>query len=380
MSFGGPIAHLGYFREELVVRRKWISDSGYADLVALCQFLPGPASSQVGFALGVFRGNGIWGGAAAWLGFTLPSASMMFIFALVAVVMNGSTGAAFFHSLKLVAVSVVAQALWGMAQNLTPDRQRAGIALAAFLIVFMSSGSFAQVMAIGSGALFGLWLCRVEDTQLFELTHFPISRRSGAFALVSFAGLLVMTPFVASELASQGIALFNAFYHSGAFVFGGGHVVLPLLQLEVVGPGWTTNEVFLAGYGLAQVLPGPLFSFAAYLGAVVNIAPNGLMGAVIALGGLFLPGILLVYGTLPFWNELRRIPSAQAAMRGANAAVVGILAAAFCNPVWISAILAPRDFVIALVGFLMFVVWKAPPWMVVLGIAAIGTVSSLMLE
>lgn len=378
MSFGGPVAHLGYFREELVVRRRWISDSGYADLIALCQFLPGPASSQVGFALGVFRGNGICGGAAAWLGFTLPSALMMFVFALAATMVSGAAGIALLHSLKLVAVSVVAQALWGMVQNLMPDRQRIGIGIVAFLVVGMSAGSFAQIAAIGSGALSGLWLCRGKDAQLSNLMAFPVSRKSGAFALVLFAGLLVAAPIAASELASQGMALFNAFYRSGALVFGGGHVVLPLLQSEVVGPGWTTNEVFLSGYGLAQVLPGPLFSFAAYLGAVVNVAPNGPAGAVIALAAVFLPGILLIYGTLPFWNELRGVPSAQAAMRGANAAVVGILAAAFCHPVWTSAILAPGDFVIALAGFLMLVVWKIPPWMVVMGMATIGTLSPLV--
>jgi chromate transporter len=372
-SFGGPVAHLGYYRDELVVRRKWIDEAGYADLVALCQFLPGPASSQVGFALGILRGNGLLGGLAAWFGFTMPSAIILFAFALSATAFTGPAAEGFLHGLKLVAVAVVAQAIWDMAKTLAPDRARAGIALAATTIVVVFVGSFGQVAAIALGACAGLLLCRGEAVPLSGHLSFPISKRRGVIVLVLFAVLLVLPPFVVAATGLQGFDLFDGFYRAGALVFGGGHVVLPLLQAEVVTPGWVTNEVFLAGYGLAQAVPGPLFTFAAYLGAVVGPAPNGAAGAAIALAAVFLPGMLLVYGTLPFWDALRLRPSAQAAMRGANAAVVGILGAALYSPVWTSAILTPRDFALALAGFLLLTVWKAPPWIVVLSLGAAGT-------
>src|SRR6266536_2127304 len=352
-SFGGPIAHLGYFRDELVMRRKWIDEAGYADLVALCQFLPGPASSQVGFSLGVQRGNGLAGGLAAWLAFTMPSAIILFAFALGAANFTGPVAEGFLHGLQLVAVAVVAQAIWGMAKSLTPDRERAGIALAAVAVVVFIGGSFGQIAAILLGALAGLWLCRAEAPALAGHLSFPVSRRGGAMALMLFAAFFLIPPLIASATHHQAVALFNAFYRSGALVFGGGHVVLPLLQAEVVAPGWTTNESFLAGYGLTQAVPGPLFTFAAYLGAVTGPPPNGFAGAVIALVAIFLPGLLLVYGTLPFWDALRLRPTARAAMRGANAAVVGILGAAFYSPVWTSAVLSPRDFALALTGFLL---------------------------
>jgi chromate transporter len=371
-SFGGPIAHLGYFRDELVARRKWIDEAGYADLVALCQFLPGPASSQVGFSLGVLRGGGLVGGLAAWFAFTMPSAILLFAFALGAAALTGPVAEGFLHGLKLVAVAIVAQAVWGMAKTLTPDRARAGIALAAIAAVTFIGGSFGQTGAIALGALAGLWLCRADAPPPMGRLSFPVSRRGGAIALVLFAALLLIPPLVTAATGSRAIALFDAFYRSGALVFGGGHVVLPLLQAEVVAPGWTTNEAFLAGYGLAQAVPGPLFTFAAYLGAVMAPAPNGGAGAAIALVAVFLPGLLLVYGMLPFWDALRLRPAAQAAMRGANAAVVGVLGAALYSPVWTSAVLSPVDFALALAGFLLLVVWKSPPWIAVLLLAGGG--------
>jgi len=376
-SFGGPIAHLGYFRDELVIRRKWLDETAYADLVALCQFLPGPASSQVGFSLGILRSHGLWGGFAAWFAFTMPSALILFAFAMGASAFTGPVAEGFLHGLKLVAVAVVAQAIWGMSRALTPDRARAGIALAAVAIVVLFVGSFGQIAAIALGACAGLWLCRGEVTPVSGHLNFPVSRRAGVIALVLFVALLLIPPAIAAATSSQGLALFDAFYRSGAFVFGGGHVVLPLLQAQVVAPGWVTNEAFLAGYGLAQAVPGPLFTFAAYLGAAMGPAPNGVSGAAIALVALLLPGMLLVYGTLPFWDNMRTRPAAQAAMRGSNAAVVGILGAALYNPVWTSAVLTPRDFALALAGFLLLIVWKVPPWIVVLLLGGAGVLSAL---
>jgi chromate transporter len=371
-SFGGPIAHLGYFRDELVVRRKWLDETAYADLVALCQFLPGPASSQVGFSLGVLRGNGLLGGMAAWFAFTMPSAVILFAFAIGAAVFTGPVAEGFLHGLKLVAVAVVGQAVWGMTRSLTPDRARAGIALAAIAIVVSFAGSFAQIAAIAFGAGAGLWLCRGETAPVSGHLNFPVTRSAGGVALALFAALLLLSPVVTATTGSHALAMFDAFYRSGALVFGGGHVVLPLLQAQVVTPGWVGNEAFLAGYGLAQAVPGPLFTFAAYLGAVMNSPPNGLAGASIALVGLLLPGMLLVYGMLPFWDAARIRPAAQAAMRGTNAAVVGILGAALYNPVWTNAVLTPRDFALALFGFLLLTVWKMPPWIIVVLLAGSG--------
>jgi chromate transporter len=374
-SFGGPIAHLGYYRNELVVRRKWLDETTYADLVALCQFLPGPASSQAGFSLGVLRGNGLLGGLAAWFAFTMPSAVIMFAFAMGAASFTGPVAEGFLHGLKLVAVAVVAQAIWGMACSLTPDRPRAAIALAAVAVVVTFAGSIAQIAAIALGACAGLWLCRGEAPPVSGHLNFPVTRLSGGIALLLFAALLLLTPVLAAASGSHTIAMFDAFYRSGALVFGGGHVVLPLLQAQVVSPGWVSNETFLAGYGLAQAVPGPLFTFAAYLGAVMNSPPNGLAGAAIALVALLLPGMLLVYGMLPFWDAMRARPAAQAALRGTNAAVVGILGAALYNPVWTSAVTSGRDFALALAGFLLLTVWKLPSWVVVVLLAAAGALS-----
>jgi chromate transporter len=375
-SFGGPIAHLGYFRDELVTRRRWLDDAEYADLVALCQFLPGPASSQVGFCLGILRGNGLLGGLAAWFAFSMPSVAILVAFALGAAVLRGRAAEGLLHGLKLVAVAVVAQAVWGMAKNLTPDRTRATIALAAILLVVFIGGSFGQLSAIALGAIAGLWLCRGQVVASPGRLRFPVSRAGGAIALSSCAAFFL--PSLVPRAGHQAVELFEAFYRSGALVFGGGHVVLPLLQAEVVAPGWVSNEAFLAGYGLAQAVPGPLFTFAAYLGAVRGPTPNGLAGAAIALIAVFLPGLLLVYGMLPFWDALRLRPTAQAAMRGASAAVVGILGAALYSPVWTSAVGSARDFVLALSGFLLLTVWKAKPVIVVLLLAVSGTLLALI--
>jgi chromate transporter len=378
-SFGGPIAHLGYYRNELVLRRGWIDEAGYADLIALCQFLPGPASSQVGFSLGILRGGGLLGGLAAWTAFTLPSALLLLAFAYGSWVFTGPVGSGVIHGLKIVAVAVVAQAVWGMARTLAPDRQRASIAVGAAVLIVLSAGtSLGQLAAIALGAVAGLAFCRDTSAPSGE-SHldFPIPRRAAIAAIVAFFALLILLPIIERVSSSPGVALFDAFYRSGALVFGGGHVVLPLLRSEVVDPGWVGSDTFLAGYGAAQAVPGPLFTFAAYLGAVTTHGPNGLLGAVISLIAIFLPGMLLVYGTLPFWATLRKRPLAQAAMRGTNAAVVGILAAALYDPVWTSAILNPRDFALGLVAFVLLAVWSTPPWVVVLISAAGGAMLNL---
>jgi len=376
-SFGGPIAHLGYFRDELVVRRKWIDEAAYADLVALCQFLPGPASSQVGLALGLLRGGPL-GALAAWVAFTLPSALLLVLFAYSATVFDGPVGQGLIHGLKIVAVAVVAQAVWGMARTLTPDRERAGIALLSVFIVVFVAGSLGQVTAIAIGGIAGLWLCRHLPIGQVGHLNFRVPKLAGGLALLAFVLLLFGLPVLVALGSWQGIALFDAFYRAGALVFGGGHVVLPLLEAEVVQPGWVTPDAFLAGYGAAQAVPGPLFAFAAYLGAITGPAPSGVVGAIIALVAIFLPGQLLVIGALPFWDAFRSRPLAQSAMRGANAAVVGVLGAALYDPVWTSAILTPADFALALAGFLLLTVWKLPPWIVVAILGAGGIVLALL--
>jgi chromate transporter len=370
--FGGPIAHIGYFRDEFVVRRCWLDEKAYADLVALCQFLPGPASSQVGFSVGLMRA-GYLGAAAAWTGFTLPSAILLVLFAYGAGNLHGAIGTGLLHGLKLVAVAIVAQAVWGMARTLAPDRARASIAAIASLIILFSGTSIAQIGAIVFGAVAGLWLCR--NGQPVEQGHavVPVSRGVGIAALIVFFVLLVGLPLLRNLGAGSGTALFDAYYRSGALVFGGGHVVLPLLREAFVTPGWVSDDAFLAGYGAAQAVPGPLFTFAAYLGAVANPSPHGVPGAVLGLVGIFLPGILVLLGTLPFWDALRKKTGAQAMMRGVNAAVVGLLGAALYNPVWTSSVHAPADFAVALVGFVLLTAWCAPPLVVVI-VSAIGGV------
>ncbi|WP_019904004.1 chromate efflux transporter [Methylobacterium sp. 77] len=371
-AFGGPIAHLGYFRDEFVHRRRWLDEAAYADLVALCQFLPGPASSQVGFSLGLMRGGGLAGGLTAWAGFTLPSALLLLAFAGSAGALGGSLGVGILHGLKLVAVAVVAQAVWGMGRSLAPDAVRASIAFSALCLVTALAGSLGQVAAIAVGALAGLVLCRGAAGTAGVPMHIPVSRRAGRAALLLFGLLLILPPLLTGVLASPGLAVFDAFYRAGALVFGGGHVVLPLLRAAIVETGWVGADAFLAGYGAAQAVPGPLFTFAAYLGAVLGPEPNGVAGATIALVAIFLPGLLLVYGALPFWEAFRAKPVAQAAMRGANAAVVGILAAALYDPLWTGAVSGPRDFALAAGAFLLLTIGAVPPWIVVTIMAAAG--------
>jgi chromate transporter len=368
--FGGPIAHLGYFHKEFVVRRKWLDEKTYADLVALCQFLPGPASSQVGFSIGLLRARYL-GALAAWIGFTLPSAVALVLFAYGAGELGGTLGSGILHGLRLVAIAIVAQAIWGMARTLCPDRERASIATIVALIMLFSNTSAAQIGAIAFGAIAGSWLCRTEALSTPSRIALPVSPTAGVLALSAFFILLIGLPILQAAVHTPGLALFDAFYRSGALVFGGGHVVLPLLREAFVGPGWVSDDTFLAGYGAAQAVPGPLFTFAAYLGAVVSPSPHGVQGAMLGLIGIFLPGMLVLLGTLPFWNSVRERSGAQAAMRGINAAVVGLLGAALYNPLWVTSAKTPGDFAVALVGFVLLTAWRAPPLLVVT-IGAIG--------
>lgn len=370
-SFGGPIAHIGYLREEFVTRRGWLGEAAYADLVALAQFMPGPASSQVGFSLGVLRG-GLAGGVAAWCGFTLPSALVMLLAAYGVDLAAGGTGAGIVHGLKLVAVAVVAQAVWGMARSLCPDRTRATVAVLAMMALLLLPFTLTQVAVILAGAVIGIAFCRDGAPASDAMLGFRVSRRAGLLALLAFAVLLIGLPPLAAATGAHAVALADAAYRAGALVFGGGHVVLPLLERAFVPSGWITADGFLAGYGVAQAVPGPLFTFAAFLGAAQGLAPNGLAGAAIALVAVFLPGLLLIYGMLPFWDGFRRRPDAQAMLRGVNAAVVGILLAALYDPIWTSSVRGPADLAIAVAGFAALVLWKAPAWLVVALTAAAG--------
>jgi chromate transporter len=369
-SFGGPIAHIGYFREELVVRRRWVDEARYTDLVALCQFLPGPASSQIGFSLGLIRA-GYWGGLAAWTGFTLPSAVLLTAFAYGAEGLGGPLGQGVIHGLKLVAVAIVAQAVWGMARSFCPDRQRAAIACIAALLILLGNSPVTQIGTILLGGIAGAWLCRAAVPASLGTFGTAVSRRAGTAALTIFCLLLIALPALAR--VSQGVALFDAFYRSGALVFGGGHVVLPLLSKAFVTPGWVSEDAFLAGYGAAQAVPGPLFTFAAYLGAVVTPGPQGIAGAALGLAGIFLPGLLVLLGALPFWDVFRQRAGAQAIMRGVNAAVVGLLGAALYNPLWTSSVKSAGDLAAALLGFVLLTAWRTPPWVIVI-LGALGGV------
>jgi chromate transporter len=371
-SFGGPIAHLGYFRDEFVVRRRWLADAAYADLVALCQFLPGPASSQVGIAIGLTRAG--WMGAlAAWAGFTLPSALAMILFAYGVDALADDVGAGWLRGLKVVAVAVVANAVWGMARTLSADRERATLTVVAAAIVLFWPGALGQVGAILLGAAVGMLFLRGAAGEGGGHLVVPVGRRAAVACLGLFFALLIGLPILAAVSDSMAVRLFDSFYRAGSLVFGGGHVVLPLLQAGVVDPGWVTRDAFVAGYGAAQAVPGPLFTFAAYLGAVLGPEPNGLAGAVIALLAVFLPGFLILVGVLPFWDRFRALAPAQSLMQGANAAVVGILGAALYSPVFTSAIGDLRDFALALACFVLLMAWKAPPWVVVI-VAAVGGV------
>lgn len=362
-SFGGPIAHLSYFRAELVEKRRWIGEAAYADLVALCQFLPGPASSQVGFALGLRRA-GFCGGLAAWLAFTMPSALALIAFAYGLSALGDLAHRPWLHGLKIVAVAVVAQAVWTMAKNLCPDRARATLAAGAAALVLAFPSAAGQIASILAGGLYGRFL--LSDAAQPPPALKIEGHRGAVLSALAFIVLLLGLPLLARATDNHAINMFSAFYRAGSLVFGGGHVVLPLLREAVVPPGWIGDDVFLAGYGAAQAVPGPLFSFAAFLGAAMREAPNGLGGALLCLFAIYLPSALLLLAMLPFWGALRALPQAQGALRGVNAAVVGLLLAALYTPVWTSAIFSGADFSLALVAFLLLAIWKTPPWAVVI--------------
>jgi chromate transporter len=369
-SFGGPIAHLGYFHDEYVKRKKWIDEQSYADLVALCQFLPGPASSQVGIAIGIARAR-LLGGLAAWIGFTFPSALALVAFAFGIGAFATATDAGWLHGLKIVAVAVVAQAVWGMARSLCPDRERATIAIVAAIVTLAWPSAAGQLSSIAIAGVVGLMIFPHTASSSISHMRFPVGKKTGIAAWVIFFALLLGLPLLRQLQPSQTLEVFDSFFRVGSLVFGGGHVVLPLLQAEVVGPGWVTNEQFVAGYGATQAVPGPLFTFSAYLGAVMGSEPNGWNGALLALSAIFLPSFLLVAGALPFWDLLRSAAIFQSALKGINAAVVGLLLAALYHPVWTSAIHSAADFGLGLVAFGLLMFWKWPPWLVVV-LTALG--------
>ncbi|QHW34863.1 chromate transporter [Paenibacillus rhizovicinus] len=359
-SFGGPIAHLVYFQNEYIKKRKWMDERAYAELVALCQFLPGPSSSQVGMGIGIIRA-GITGGAIAWLGFTLPSVIALLLFALLLQGFDiGNAG--WVHGLKIVAVSIVAQGVYGMGKTLTPDRNRASIAIGTMVLTLLLPAALSQVMLIVFAALIGILLYRHKEAPAASELVIPVNKGVAAGCLILFLGLLAGLPLLNRLTDNPWLAIADSFYRSGALVFGGGHVVLPLLEKEVVPAGWISKQDFLAGYGAAQAVPGPLFTFATYLGAMIR----GVWGAVLATIAIFLPAFLLIVGALPFWNRIRGSANMRGALTGVNAAVVGILLAALYNPIWTSAILSTEDFVLAVVLFGMLVFWKLPPWLIVI--------------
>ncbi|WP_174906238.1 chromate efflux transporter [Burkholderia diffusa] len=376
-SFGGPVAHLGYFRDAFVTRRGWLTERAYADLVGLCQFLPGPASSQVGMAIGLSRA-GYAGMFAAWLGFTLPSALLMMLFALGVHATGMPVAAGALHGLRIVSVAVIAQAVWGMARTLCPDARRVTLMAIATCIALLVPAAWLQVVVIVAAGAAGPMLLPQPERGAHEPLPLHVSRRAGLLWLVLFAALIVVLPVAASALHSNTLAVVDAFFRTGALVFGGGHVVLPLLQAAVVAPGWVGDSAFLAGYGVAQAVPGPLFTFSAFLGALLRDAPNGWLGGMIALVSIFAPSFLLVAGTAPFWERLRRSTRMQAALAGVNAAVVGLLLAALYHPVWSDTIVSPRDFAAALVAFVALVFWRVPPWAVVIASAALGWLSGMI--
>jgi chromate transporter len=387
--FGGPIAHLGYFRREFVERRRWLDDTTYTDLIALCQFLPGPASSQVGFSIGLLRA-GWWGGLAAWLGFTLPSAVLLAGYASLARLLDNTLGKGLVHGLKLVAVAVVAQAIWDMARRLCPDRARAAIALAALALLSVLDTVYAQLIVIGGGALLGVVVWRmasassasaapVAGSASADAHAFALPRAASGIALVLFCLLLAGLPALEALLpGTWTIRIFDVFYRSGALVFGGGHVVLPLLQQATVASGWISANDFLAGYGAAQAVPGPLFTFASYLGWMMSPSSAHWLGALCATVGIFVPGLLLVIAVLPHWQALRTRPSVAALLAGANAAVVGLLTSAFYAPVWTSAVLSATDFAVAVVSLLLLTRWNVRPLLVVLLCAGAGIVETFV--
>lgn len=372
ISFGGPVAHLGYLREEFVSRRRWLDDDAYGDLVALCQFLPGPASSQVVFALGMQR-VGVFGALLASVCFTLPSAILMILFAYSVTALGDLQHAGWLHGLKLAAVAVVAQAVWGMGQRLCPDRPRITLAAAAAAVVLVMPGAWGQVGVIAAGALLGWWIYR-RDVPVSKVVGSGLARHHiwAAGTLVLFAALLMFLPVVAATAGQKDLKVFDSFFRAGSLVFGGGHVVLPLLRAELVPAGWISDDAFLAGYGAAQAVPGPLFTFAAYLGTIIKGGSQGWLGGLWCLLAVFLPAWMLIGGALPFWHLLRSRAWTQAALRGANAAVVGVLLAALYNPVWREGVTGALDAAAALAAFALLEVWRVPPWLVVILTAAAG--------
>jgi chromate transporter len=372
-SFGGPVAHLGYFHVEYVHRRRWLTEETYSEVVALSQALPGPASSQVGIAVGVLRA-GYLGGLLAWLGFTLPSAMVLIAFGYGVSEIGNVEDQAWLHGLKLAAVAIVALAVWSMARSLAPDKERATLAILAAVVVLSWETAGAQVAVIAAAGVIGWRLFRgVPSTGAIKVAS-PVGRNVAVGAWVLFIGLLAGLPLVAAAADSHAVDLVDAFYRTGSLVFGGGHVVLPLLEREVVAPGWVSQDDFLAGYGAAQAVPGPLFTFSAYLGTVMEPEPSGVPGATLALVAIFLPSFLLIFGGLPLWSLLRARPAFQSALRGVNAAVVGLLVAALYDPVWTSAIVEASDFAIAVTAFGLLAFWRLPPWLVVVYAAAAAEV------
>jgi chromate transporter len=375
LSFGGPVAHLGYFHAEFVQRRQWCDEETFAEIAAIAQAMPGPASSQVGFTLGLLRAG--WkGGAAAWLGFTMPSALLMLGFAFGHMLLTGRLGFGAVHGLQLVAVAVVAQAILSMRKSLAPDAARMALALLAAAIAWFAPAAAGTVLAIAAGALLGGLLPRVAQRPVTPALQFGIPKLAGALAAALFL-ILLLLPAAAGFTRFRAIAVFSAFYRTGALVFGGGHVVLPLLENGVVARGWVDQQAFLSGYGAAQALPGPLFTFAAYLGAVIGSTADPIMLAALALIAIFLPGILLIVAVLPFWNSLRRRPWIQSCLLGVNASVVGVLIAALIRPVWSSAVHTAFDLVLVLSAFALLVRWKAPPWTIVAGVASVCAAASV---
>ena len=376
-SFGGPVAHIGYFQEDFVRRRQWLDNHTFADLVALCQFLPGPVSSQLGLSIGMLRG-GYLGALAAWTGFTLPSALALVLFAYSVMMLSNALDAGWLHGLKTAAVAIVALAVLNMARALTPDRERAMLAVGAALLTLMVPTVLGQVSAIALGAILGALLFQDGNRAPHERLPVKVNPYVSMAALAIFLLLLIGLPLAVTSFPNHTLAVIDSFYRSGAMVFGGGHVVLPLLQAEVVPNGWVSQDEFLAGYGATQAVPGPLFTFAAYLGAVMNQEPNGWAGAALCLAMIYLPSILLIIAVMPYWQSLASHPGAQAAMKGINAAVVGLLIAALYNPVWLSGVKSPADFALALLAFILLYMWKVPPWLIVVFCALGGAMIAAM--
>jgi chromate transporter len=375
-SFGGPVAHLGYFRDEFVIRRKWLTENSYADLIALCQFLPGPASSQVGIAIGLSRA-GYTGALAAWAGFTLPSAIALILFAIGVTSYGDIIPLGVLHGLKIAAVAVVAQAVWGMGKNICTDVARVSIMALAACFVLLVPSALAQVSVIAIAAIIGILWFKPEKVMAHDPLPIIVRRRTGVVWLFLFFSLLIGLPLLTALYPSQTLSMVDTFFRAGSLVFGGGHVVLPLLQAEIVPAGWISNDTFLAGYGATQAVPGPLFTFAAFLGGSMNQAPSGWLGGMICLLAIFAPSFLLVMGVLPFWETLRQNLRTRAALSGINAAVVGLLLAALYQPVWTSAIFEAKDFGLALIALIALMFWRLPAWLVVISCGAAGWLLTL---